>query len=48
MVLQETWLKTGTVLDNIRMGRPDASEEDVIAAAKAAHAHSFIAQLTNG
>ena len=41
MVLQETWLKTGTVLDNIRMGRPDASEEDVIAAAKAA-------QLPNG
>ena len=48
MVLQETWLKTGTVLDNIRMGRPDASEEDVIAAAKAAHAHSFIEQLPNG
>ena len=47
-VLQETWLKTGTVLDNIRMGRPDASEEDVIAAAKAAHAHSFIEQLPNG
>ncbi|MFR8209112.1 ATP-binding cassette domain-containing protein [Hominenteromicrobium sp.] len=38
MVRRETWLKTGTVLDNVRMGRPDASEEDVIAAAKAAHA----------
>ncbi len=48
MVLQETWLKTGTITDNIRMGRPDASEEEVIAAAKAAHADSFIRQLPNG
>ena len=48
MVLQETWLKTGTVLDNIRMGRPEATEEEVISAAKAAHAHSFIEQLPNG
>ena len=48
MVLQETWLKTGTVLDNIRMGRPGATEEEVISAAKAAHAHSFIEQLPNG
>ena len=48
MVLQETWLKTGTVLDNIRMGRPGATEEEVISDAKAAHAHSFIEQLPNG
>lgn len=48
MVLQETWLKSGTILDNIRMGRPEASEEEVIAAAKAAHADSFIRQLPNG
>ena len=48
MVLQETWLKSGTITDNIRMGRPDASEEEVIAAAKAAHADSFIRQLPNG
>ena len=48
MVLQETWLKSGTITDNIRMGRPDASEEEVIAAAKSAHADSFIRQLPNG
>lgn len=45
MVLQDTWLKAGTIRDNIAYGRPDASEEDVIAAAKAAHAHSFIRRL---
>lgn len=48
MVLQETWLKEGTIRDNIAMGRPDASEEEIIAAAKAAHAHSFIRRLPNG
>ncbi|MCR5118795.1 MAG: ABC transporter ATP-binding protein/permease [Lachnospiraceae bacterium] len=48
MVLQETWLKPGTVRDNIRMGRPDATDEEVIAAAKASHAHSFIKQLKDG
>lgn len=48
MVLQETWLKTGTVRDNIKMGRPDATDEEVIEAAKAAHAHSFIKRLPNG
>jgi len=48
MVLQETWLKAGTVRDNIAMGKPDATEEEVIAAAKAAHAHSFIKRLPQG
>lgn len=48
MVLQDTWLKVGTIRDNIAYGRPDASEEDVIAAAKAAHAHSFIRRLPDG
>mgnify|MGYP002508679820 CR=1 FL=1 len=42
MVLQETWLKTGTIRENIIMGKPDATNEEVIAAAKASHAHSFI------
>ena len=48
MVLQDTWLKAGTIRNNIAYGRPDASEEDVIAAAKAAHAHSFIRRLPGG
>ena len=48
MVLQETWLRRGTVRDNILMGKPDATEEEVIAAAKAAHAHSFIRRLEQG
>lgn len=48
MVLQETWLKQGTVFENIAYGKPDASEEEVIAAAKAAHAHSFIQRLPDG
>lgn len=48
MVLQETWLRAGTIRDNIRMGKPEASEEEVIAAAKAAHAHSFIKRLPEG
>ena len=48
MVLQETWLKAGTIRENITMGRPDATDEEVIAAAKAAHAHSFIRRLPNG
>ncbi len=48
MVLQETWLKNGTIRDNITMGRPDATEEEIIAAAKASHAHSFIKRLRNG
>lgn len=48
MVLQDTWLKAGTIRDNITYGRPDAPEEDVIAAAKAAHAHSFIRRLPDG
>lgn len=48
MVLQETWLRAGTILDNIRMGKPQATEEEVIAAAKAAHAHSFIKRLPEG
>ncbi len=47
MVLQETWLKTGTIRDNIVMGKPDATDEEVIAAAKASHAHSFIKRLPN-
>ena len=48
MVLQETWLKSGTIRDNICMGKPDASEEDIIEAAKATHAHSFIKRLPQG
>lgn len=48
MVLQDTWLRTGTIRDNIRMGKPEASEEEVVAAAKAAHAHSFIKRLAEG
>lgn len=48
MVLQETWLKKGTIRDNICMGRPDATDEEMIAAAKAAHAHSFIRRLPQG
>ncbi len=48
MVLQETWLRGGTILDNIRMGKPDATREEVIQAAKEAHAHSFIKRLPNG
>ncbi len=48
MVLQETWLKAGTIRDNITMGKPEATQEEVIAAAKASHAHSFIKRLPNG
>ena len=48
MVLQETWLRSGTIRDNITIGRPSATEEEVIAAAKACHAHSFIKRLPNG
>ena len=48
MVLQETWLKTGTIRDNITMGKPDATEEEIIAAAKASHIHSFIKRLPQG
>lgn len=48
MVLQETWLKAGTVRENIVMGKPDATEEEMIAAAKAAHSHSFIKRLPKG
>ena len=48
MVLQETWLRTGTILDNIRMGKPEATREEVIEAAKAAHAHSFIKRMQEG
>ncbi|PWJ49532.1 ABC transporter ATP-binding protein [Faecalicatena contorta] len=48
MVLQETWLKSGTVAENIAYGRPDTPEEEIIAAAKAAHAHSFIKRMKNG
>ena len=48
MVLQETWLRSGTILDNIRMGKPEATEEEVKAAAKAAHAHGFIKRLPKG
>ncbi len=48
MVLQETWLKTGTIRENIAMAREDATEEEVIEAAKAAHAHSFIKRLPEG
>ena len=48
MVLQDTWLKEGTVRDNIAYGKPDATEEEIIAAAKRAHAHSFIRRLPKG
>lgn len=48
MVLQETWLKKGTIRENICMGKPDATEEEMIAAAKASHAHSFIRRLPKG
>lgn len=48
MVLQETWLKRGTIRDNIAMGRPDAAEEEIVRAAKASHAHSFIKRLPQG
>lgn len=48
MVLQDTWLKSGTVLENIAMGKPDASLDEVIDAAKKSHAHSFIKRLPNG
>lgn len=48
MVLQETWLRQGTILENIKMGRPEASMEEVIAAAKAAHSDSFIRRLPQG
>ncbi len=48
MVLQETWLRSGTIRDNIRMGKPEATEEEVLQAARAAHAHSFIKRLPNG
>lgn len=48
MVLQETWLKAGTIRDNIVMGKPDATEEEIIEAAKASHAHSFIKRLPKG
>lgn len=48
MVLQETWLRRGTIRDNITIGKPDATEEEVIAAAKACHAHSFIKRLPQG
>lgn len=48
MVLQDTWLKSGTIRENIVMGKPCATEEEMIAAAKAAHAHDFIMQMENG
>ena len=48
MVLQDTWLRTGTIRENITMGKPDATDEEVIAAAKASHAHSFIKRLPEG
>ena len=48
MVLQETWLRAGTIRDNIRMGKPEADQEEVLQAAKAAHAHSFIKRLPQG
>lgn len=48
MVLQDTWLKCGTVRENILMGKPEATEEEMIEAAKAAHSHNFIMQLPNG
>ena len=48
MVLQDTWLKAGTILDNIKLGKVDATREEVISAAKEAHAHSFIKRLPKG
>lgn len=48
MVLQDTWLKNATIRENIAMGKPDATDEEIIAAAKSAHAHSFIRQLPHG
>ena len=48
MVLQDTWLMSGTIRENIAFGRPDAGEDEILAAAKAAHAHSFIRRLPNG
>lgn len=48
MVLQETWLKTGTIKENITMGKPDATMEEIVEAAKKSHAHSFIKRLPNG
>ena len=48
MVLQDTWLRAGTVRENIAMSRPDATEEEIVAAAKAAHIHSFIKRLPQG
>ncbi len=48
MVLQETWLKQGTVRENLRLGKPDATDEEIVAAAKAAHAHSFIMRMERG
>lgn len=48
MVLQETWLKNGTVRENLKMGKPDATDEEMIEAAKAAHAHSFIKRMEKG
>lgn len=48
MVLQETWLKSGTIRENICYGKPDATEEEIIAAAKASHAHSFIKRMPDG
>lgn len=48
MVLQETWLRSGSIRDNIAMGKPDATDEEIIAAAKASHAHSFIKRLPEG
>ena len=48
MVLQDTWLKAGTVRENIAMGRPDATDDEIITAAKQAHAHSFIKRLPKG
>ena len=48
MVLQDTWLKSGTVRENISIGKPDATEDEIVAAAKSAHAHNFIMQLSDG
>lgn len=48
MVLQETWLKSGTIRENIAYGKPEATDEEIVNAAKAAHAHSFISRLPNG
>lgn len=48
MVLQETWLKSGTIRENISYGKPDATDEEIVAAARAAHAHSFIKRMPDG